>query len=109
MKRSSHIGLALMGVTAIGASSYALSPQRTDCASPASAASQPPAAAQTPQPCQYRRGPGGSSSSGSGWFGHRSSTSTASATTGLSGGSTGIATAARGGFGATGHAASSGG
>jgi hypothetical protein len=124
MKRSGQIALVLMGATAVGASSYALTPSRTECAQPNSPAARPPvagspAAPQGNQPCRETRrwwsssGHGGGSSGSSAW--RRSTqvnTSTALHSPGgaiTSAGHSSTSTlAARGGFGSTGHGYSSG-
>ncbi|MFL6933571.1 MAG: hypothetical protein ACJ8EJ_02875 [Xanthobacteraceae bacterium] len=126
MKRSAQVALVLIGATAVGASSYALAP-RTDCVPPGSTAARPPAVApgtqaQPGEPCRATRRSSSSgysrwgSSGGSTW-GRSSSTHTTTSTALHSPGASvpaagrgGTSTAvARGGFGSTGHAVSSGG
>jgi len=119
MKRSGHIALVLMGATAMGASSYALMPQR-NCPAPnntapgqqAAAVAGNPVADPNAQPCRESRRWGSSSyRSSSGWFWRSSSTSSGTATAysggvpaaGRSGAGVSVA---RGGFGGTGHAVS---
>jgi hypothetical protein len=127
MKRSGQIALVLMGATAVGASSYALTPSRTECTQPGGPAARPPlagtpAAPQGNQPCRETRRWWSSSGSSSGYSGSSAwrrstqvNTSTAlhspgGAITSAGHSSTSTPTsAARGGFGSTGHGFSSGG
>ena len=130
MKRSAQVALLLMGVGGVGAGAYAITPPRNDCVpqggTPPSAMAPNPAGAAVAaaQPCPPRRSGSGSSSSrysswsrGSSTSSHwstpifnRSGASTVPAA-GRSGsaGSSSSSGVARGGFGATGHAASAGG
>ena len=99
MKRSSQVALLLMGVTGVGASSYALTP-RSNCPPPTvtgTAVPGQPAAA----PCQPGRSHFTSHGSGGYWSRPIFSGSTPS------GGHT-SAPSGRGGFGSTGAAHSSG-
>ena len=115
MKRSSHVALMLMGATAVGGTSYALSQPRANCTAPASTAAPgvTPGASgsygQTPnaQPCRqsssrWHYGSSSSYSRGSGWS--RSSATPTAVAAASSAAHSGTAVAARGGFGSTGHA-----
>ena len=115
MKRSSQVALLLMGVTGVGASSYALAPRR-DCPPPRVPGAAAPGArefvAQAPA-CQPGRSYFTSHGSRGYWSrpifssgafeSTRTVTSTATGPSSGSGPSTG-----RGGFGSTGHGISSG-
>ena len=134
MKRSAQVALLVMGVGGVGAGAYALTPPRNNCVAPGGT----PPSAMAPNrpgvpaadPCPPRRqgsGIGAGRSygfwSGSGTSGNSSSRSwsapifgggNATSTVPAAGRSGGVGTStgggvARGGFGATGHAASAGG
>jgi hypothetical protein len=97
MKRSSQVALLLMGVTGVGASSYALT-SRGECPPPTLPGAAAPIQGELTSPaCQSRRSYFTSHGSGGHWSRSIFSSGT------LSEPST-----ARGGFGSTGHAASSG-
>jgi hypothetical protein len=124
MKRTSQIALVLMGATAVGTTSYAMMP-RDECRPIAGAQQQagtptrinPATGLPEAQPCRETRrtwsSSSGAASSSSMTWGRRAQSRTVTSARPAGTSSSGISSptstaAARGGFGSTGHAVSSG-